>query len=290
MIRILASLSQITIAVLMLVAIVGGCKTNRPSEAVLAKASEDSASGRLEYEEFARDLQVAVDEQRRLEKAQADLEAKLELANARIEQVTAALDAERARMMALRLDSATAERYAEEYLNSLKRGKAAAAEESKRPRAAEKNERIDARQIAMRIEERAKTFKESDSRFAKCQQLSYVLRTPSPMGELPGSGARQLPKEAVSEVLTNSGLLSSVEFSTVTEGRPSTGATIKLKLLHRSDVETLPQQTRCKRSVQIGIYYIWAERGGVATSSKTNYYTITDERQTVELEEKRQAW
>ena len=70
---------------------------------------------------------------------------------------------------------------------------------------------------------------------------------------------------------------------------PKSGATIKYqtvgKRYRNEDPVTAGQTTTCTETVPIGLYYIWAERGGKPTSDRNSVYHIINSQQRIEITE-----
>ena len=91
----------------------------------------------------------------------------------------------------------------------------------------------------------------------------------------------QLLAAATSAVLMNSSLTSTLKVSTT-----DAGAVIKYRLIAREDEYTCARLTNeTEEVVPVGLYHIWSERNGVATSSQTNQYRVIEEMKAVVLKE-----
>lgn len=70
---------------------------------------------------------------------------------------------------------------------------------------------------------------------------------------------------------------------------PQSGATIKYQTVgkrYRNEVPvTAGGTTTCQETVPIGLYYIWAERGGEPTSDRNNLYHVINSQQRIEITE-----
>jgi hypothetical protein len=70
---------------------------------------------------------------------------------------------------------------------------------------------------------------------------------------------------------------------------PKSGATIKYqtagKRYRNEDPVTAGKTTTCKETVPIGLYYIWAERGGKPTSDRNGLYNVISSEQQIEITE-----
>ena len=86
---------------------------------------------------------------------------------------------------------------------------------------------------------------------------------------------------AAAEYLAATGFNSTVTFRTPRKD----GATVKYKLICRPDVLTAAQVTEGVEPMPIGIYYVWVERDGKATSPTDRRYRIIRPTVTLDVSE-----